>query len=304
MKTDVMKSSVKIWFGFLKMAIELGIPINRTVYDSWGSIDELRSLSFNKWWLTRGRALFEKAKPLAQVVDATDEFVTIKIPTSLNSKQVKEQVSRVMTLERGTKRLKKKSPLGFDGDMKYKTLKQYERFLEVDLDPETGGKTLDEKSLVLRGKYEKIRKTAETRKKTLREKKNYRAAARVTARNPDDFGDGQMVGFGKDSRIKRGVDSKKASRWLISAKILVLNAAEGRFPGKGYYGAKIGAELRSRLKKLGLADLVTSQRNRGGGRRRAELRLVESRKSKKQREAEGLLAYGAPKARQLSGVQD
>ncbi len=122
MKTDVKTGSVKIWFGLLKLAIRQGVPINESFYEAWGTKQELSALSFNRWWKQRGKGLFESAVPVVSLVEASDESVTVRIPTSLNAVQVKKQVSALMARHRGTKRIKVKAPLGFVGDVNYKRL--------------------------------------------------------------------------------------------------------------------------------------------------------------------------------------
>lgn len=306
MKTVVARSSVKVWFGFLKMAIRHGVPINQDVYSAWGTQEELAKLTFNKWWLTRGKALFESEAPKAKVVASTNLSVTIEIPTSLNSKQVKEQVSRLMTEQRGTKRLKVKPSLSFEGDVNYKTLKQYERLLEIDLNPKFAGESIEQKTERLREKYRDLMNAAKKRKETLRAKGNKRAALGIKYRDPNelqDYGD-ESVPFTSEAQIRKGVDPKKAGRWRVSGKILILNAAEGRFPGKDYYGNRIGSHLRSRLQALGLEDIGAIPRNKGGGQVREDLHMVRVRKSKKQRETDSLKAYGATKGRKVAGGLD
>jgi len=100
-------------FGSLKAGLRQGLPINEEFYRSWGTKEELMDCSFNRWWKVRGRALFEKAEPRALLVEVSEDFVTVRIPTSLSAVQVKKQVSALVTKERGTKRLKKKAALAF-----------------------------------------------------------------------------------------------------------------------------------------------------------------------------------------------
>ncbi len=52
---------------------------------------------FNKWWKQRGKELFEGSVPMVSLVKATPDAVLVRIPTSLNSGQVKKQVSSLMT---------------------------------------------------------------------------------------------------------------------------------------------------------------------------------------------------------------
>jgi hypothetical protein len=287
MKQFVLTGTVKIWFGLLKMALRQHLPINEDFYRSWGTKDELLKMTFNRWWKTKGKTLFESTIPKVSLVEATHDLVTVQIPTSLTAVQVKEQVSDLMTKHRGTKRLKKKPLLAFTGDVNYKRLKQYERYLGIELNPRNAGKTVEEKTELLREEYRKIKARMDKQKATLREKGKGRISAKLNPRDPDSFG--------SKAEIRRGIDAKKVSRWRLSGKILVLNAAEGRFPGRDYYGAQLAKKLQMRLERLGLPDIGGTARNKGGGRRKEELTLVRITKSNADREAQSLMAYGKSK---------
>jgi hypothetical protein len=205
MKSEVQTGSAKIWFGLLKLAIRQGVPINVSFYKSWGTNQELAVLSFNKWWKERGRALFENAIPVVSIVDATDEAVTVRIPTSLNAGQLKRQVSAVMTRHRGTKRIKIKAPLGFVGDVNYKRLKQYERYLEIEFDARNVGKTIEEKTELLREKYRRIGERLELQKTTMAKAgvkyvKNKALSHRFRHRASDEF-DMYRDGSGKLKKL-------------------------------------------------------------------------------------------------------
>jgi len=283
MKSEVQTGSAKIWYGLLKLAIRQGVPINVSFYKSWGTNQELAALSFNKWWKERGRALFENAIPVVSIVDTTEEAVTVRIPTSLNAGQVKKQVSAVMTRHRGTKRIKIKAPLGFVGDVNYKRLKQYERYLEIEFDAKNNGKTIEEKTEALRNVYRKIKTKLEKQKRTMQAAGKAQISKKLVFRDPDSFG--------SESQIRKGIDAKKVSRWRLSGTILVLNVAEGEFPGKGYYGAKLAKKLRERLDEVGIQDIGAAVRNKGGGRKREDLTRVRITRSKAEREKQSLKLY-------------
>jgi len=106
----------------------------------------------------------------------------------------------------------------------------------------------------------------------------------LRSRDPDSF-------VGTTEFIK-GIDAKKVSRWRLSGKLLLLNVAEGQFPGGGYYGSQLAKRLKNLLAKIGLEDIGTTQRNLGGGRTKAQLSLVKRRRNKKESDAESLKAYG------------
>jgi hypothetical protein len=288
MKTGVGKGSQKIWFGLLKQAIRQGLPINEEFYRSWGTRDEISTLTFNRWWKLRGQALFESALPVVTLCEASDDAVTVRIPTTLNAVQVKQQVSALMTKHRGTKRLKKKPVFGFVGDVNYKRLKQYERYLEIEFDRRFAGRTIEEKTEALRDVYRRIKARLEKQKITMQKAGKAQVSKLFNFRDPDSFG--------SESQIRKGIDAKKVSRWRLSGKLLLLNVAEGEFPGRGYYGAQLAKKLRSRLDHIGLEDIGGSIRNKGGGRTKAQLTLTTLRRTKAQRQTESSKAYGKSKA--------
>jgi hypothetical protein len=287
MKGQVQTGTIKIWFGLLKLAIAQGLPINEAFYRSWGTRDELAKLTFNRWWLTTGRSLFEESIPAVSLVDANDAFLMVKIPTSLTAVQVKRQVSEMVINHRGAKRLKSKPPWAFVGDVNYKRLKQYERYLDIEFDPRNAGKTVEEKTELLRDVYREIKTRLDKQKKTLMASGKKEVARRLFYRDPDSFG--------SKLEIRRGIEAKKVNRWKLSGKILLLNVAEGGFPGNDYYGAQLAKKLRHRLDRLGLEDIGGALRNRGGGRKKQDLTLVRIRKSKLEAEIESLRAYGKGK---------
>jgi hypothetical protein len=286
MASDVKQGTVKIWFGLLKMAIQQGLPINEEFYRSWGTREELTSLSFNKWWTLRGKELFEGAVPKVSLVKATPDAVLVRIPTCLNSDQVKKQVSSLMARARGTKRIKQKAPLGFTGDVKYMRLKQYERYLGVEFDPKNAGKTIEEKTELLRQEYRKIKARLDKQRKTMREAGKGRVAQKFQYRDPD--------AFDSESEIRKGIDAKKVSRWRLSGKLLLLNVAEGQFPGKGYYGARLSERLTGRLQSLGIENIRTVARHKGGGVTRAQKTLVQQRHAKVKRTAANAAKAATP----------
>jgi hypothetical protein len=287
MRTQPQTGTIKIWFGLLKLAIAQGLLINEDVYRSWGTREELTNLTFNRWWRDRGKLLFEESIPRVTLVRSTNQYVTVQIPTSITAVQVKQQVSELITKHRGTKRLKVKPPLAFVGDVNYKRLKQYERYLEIEFDPRNAGKTVEEKTEILRNVYRKIKARLDKQRATLKASGKIRVARRLFYRDPDSFG--------SKLEIRQGIEAKKVNRWKLSGQILLLNVAEGQFPGVDYYGAQLAKKLKERLAPLGMERIGGSVKNKGGGRKKQDLTLIRVRNSKSQLEAQSLKAYGKGK---------
>jgi hypothetical protein len=283
--TDTPEALVKIWFGFLQMAIECDLPLNEDFYASWGTREELSKLAFNRWWLTHGKALFEAAVPTVTLESATDDYLLIKIPISLKASQVKQQVSSLIFEHRGkTKRVKRKPPLSFTGDVEFKRLKQYERYLEVEFDPKFEGKTIEHKTEGLREVYRKIKTRLDKQQKTLKDQG--KRADFLKPRDDDEF-DLKRTKFGLTKAfIRSGIDAKKVGRWRLSGQHLLLNVAGGQFPGRGYYGSQLRKRLRDRLSAIGLDEIKMVSRHKGGRK------VTKMKRKQKEIEAQSLKAYG------------
>lgn len=287
MKSAVSPGSVKIWYRFLQIAIREGLPIDHEKYRDWGTPEEIARTAFDPWWKRTGRQLFASYNPVLELIETSLDFVIVKIPTALGAIQVKKQVSALMTKQRGTKRLKKKTTQSFVGDVQYKTLIQYERYLKIELDPKNSNKTVEEKTEMLRDVYRKIKARLVKQKATLQAAKKTQISKKLVYREPDSFS--------SEKEIRKGIDAKKVSRWRLSAQLVLLNVAEGQFPGRGYYGAKLAQKLKDRLHEMGIERIGVVARNKGGGRTREELTQIKAGRSKRERELASLQAYGKGK---------
>ena len=287
MKSSTPQGSVKIWYGLLKLAISQGLEIDRSFYKNWGTKKEISSLSFHRWWNSIGRDLFEKSQPVARIQSSTSEAILVRIPLGLSAKEAAAQVSALVTKHRGSKRVQRSQPLAFTGDVNYKRLKQYERYLGIEFDPRYAGKTVEEKTEALRDEYRKIKVRLLKQRDTLRTAGKGQIARKLNFRDPDKFD--------SEAALRKGVNPKKVSRWRLSGKHLLLNVAEGQFPGRGYYGDNLAKKLADRLAKRGISDIGQVVRNKGGGRTKAQLRLLEARQDPKVAAAMSLKAYGAGK---------
>jgi hypothetical protein len=262
-KQMLTKSSgtIKIWFELLKIAIQKELPVNESFYAPWGSKKEILSLTFNSWWRIRGKALFESATPKVTLLKRDEGHLLISVPTCLSASEAKRQVSALVAVSRGTKRVRQKAPLAFEGDIRYGSLVAYLRYLRIELDPKNSKKTIEQKTEILRKEYRRIQRRITKQKDTLVKAGKSKQAKKFAFRSQSTFNplnEGRRLGF----------DAKKAGRWSLSAQILLLNVAEGRFPGpdyagsrvRGNFGYKIGARLKERLEKIGLASLKETGR--------------------------------------------
>ena len=311
--------AVKYWFSKNLVSIPKAgdspwsAEFDAKFYEPWGAKQELLTLSFNRWWETRGRDLFERGIPRVKLVTSSEEAVTVRIPTSINSAEVKKQVISLMTAQRGTKRLKRKAPLGFTGNIKLNTLQQYERYLEIELDPSNRGKTVEEKTEQLRKKHRDIAAKLSKQKETMAQAgikyvKGKPLGKWLKARDPDSFDmykdeNGQLKKI-SEKEIRKGINAKKVSRWRLSGKLLLLNVAGGKFPGADYYGEGLEKKLQARLKEFGLQDIGQVVRNKGGGRKKEDLTLVRIARTKADREKQSLKSYGAGKNANPVGSAD
>ena len=296
--------SVRVWFRFLQQAIRHRVPIDEKFYEQWGTKEQLRKLRFNTWWEARGRDLFANAVPKIELVATSREAVIVRIPTSIGSAELTKQVVALLNAQRGAKGLRRKPPLSFTGKIKLATLVQYQRYLAIDLDPLNAGKTIEQKTEQLRKVYRDIGVKLDNQKASMANKgvkyvKNRPLGKWLKYRDPDSFemykDENKKLRKLSEREIRKGINSKKISRWRLSGKLLLLNVAEGEFPGTGYYGAGLEKKLKARLKEFGLQDIGLIVRNKGGGQKKEDLTRVRIRRTEKERESQSLKLYGAAK---------
>jgi hypothetical protein len=168
---------------------------------------------------------------------------------------------------------------GFD----YKQFKLLEKVLELELDMKNDGLTYAKKAAILsdlfnersavnkktlvtlRRKamdYETLWKRdgkAVDRKTMERYRRRAASLAEFISRRDSEWGPAEHNELlGADSAMV-----KKMWRWGVQAKMLMLNAAEGQFVGEGWYGGRIGAQLKAREARLRKKP-VSAKRNAGG----------------------------------------
>ena len=257
MAVSARRGTVKLWYNFLQMSIRQDVPIDWKAYREWGTRREIDSWSFNKWWKGRGRVLFsgdDGLRPEVQVLESSSNFVTIRLPLEMRIDDIKKSVSGIVLSSRSKKRIGDRGKYAVSGQVNYSTLAQYRRFLEIDFDPRYRGKTIEEKTVALKQVYQKLMAKGLKQRQTLRSRGKKTVAGRFRNRDPEDL----------DRKRLGGISAKRVSRWRLSAKHLLLNVASGVFPGTGYYGPKLHERLQQRLKAIGLEDIGSIQRARGG----------------------------------------
>ena len=281
------KSVVKLWFDYLKLAATTGLAVNWSFYEAWGTKDELTLLSFNRWWLVRGRDLFADdgvATEDVELIEKADSYVVLKIPLQNSMDDIKRRVREIVLASRKKPRIGQRGKFAVSGQINYKTLAQYKRFLEVDFFWKDGKPTIAEKTAELVRRYEKIHAKGLKQRATLRKSGRANVASRFSTRDPEELSKKEIG----------GISPKMVSRWRLSGKHILISVAEGRFPGSGYFGANLKRRLKDRLEPYGLADLGGVPR--GGGRRKPDESPLLKKKSKKDRELEALKAYSLTKS--------
>jgi len=269
------------WFFFLQQAIKAGLEINADAYREWGTEKELKSISFYRWWSTRGEKIATRhSETLAKVVDVDSSGVTIHFPFSLNSRQVKAAASALVTKSRASVSVRVRAQTkGFD----YKQFKLFEKVLELELDMKNDGLTYAKKAAILSDLF---KQRSEVNKKTLGTyrqratdfetlwKRDGKTVDRKTmemyrrrAASLAEFIRQRDSEWGATEHSELvGADSamaKKMWRWGTQAKMLMLNAAEGQFVGDGWYGRRLGEQLKTRERKF-RRKVVAAKRNAGG----------------------------------------
>lgn len=248
--------TVKLWFDYLKLAARSGAPVNWKYYRDWGTKDELLGMSFNAWWKQRGKALFA-ANPQAQrdtveLEREGDRYVVVKIATDAPMGSISRRVSEIVRSARAVRRTRSFGKFAPTGQVNYKTLAAYKRLLAISVNPKNASLSMVGKIELLKDQYAGIHARMKKQREKLRAKgeRGRRLARRLRSHEPDTFD----TGDDPDHLDLKSFSEKKAYRWLVSAQLVMLNVAEGKFPGDGYYGAKISERLRSRMRAMGLGS--------------------------------------------------
>ncbi len=255
------KGTLKLWYNLLQIAIQQGLPINWKYYRAWGSKNQLVRWTFHRWWNERGHELFETTRQVVRLVEQRDSAVLVEVPTGLPLSVVRRSVSHIVLAARPTRRLGRSGRYAIQGRVNYKTLAQYKRLLEIDFDPKYSRESLEKKAQILRELYSKFRERGVKQRNTLRQQKRHHIARLFRNRDPEELGRGRS-----------GIDAQKVERWGLSARHLLLNVADGRFPGTGYYGARLGARLAARLRSIGVTEIGHIKRAKPGRKPKKKLR--------------------------------
>lgn len=313
------------WFFFLKSALREGVDIDQSVYRDWGSPDDIRALSFNKWWDQRGQQIADAAQQRdAKVVSVSPSSVTIEFSLRMNSRLVKSKASALFT--------KAKNSIGRDTfeleerRFDYKQFKIFEKTLILESNAEYQGKTIEQKlealSKVFAVQGEKNKKTLETliRKALefrLQEKSSGDGILAKRAAKYEDRAE-SLREFIKvqDARwtlaeknellAANSAAQKKYHRWKTAAKILMLNAAKGKFPSDGWNSDNLATQLRRREEECGVTLKSLDSHKGGANAHQSERRSLISGNVRRTAQGERLRRLGKQdrgyKSRSLSGT--
>lgn len=288
------------WFFFLKSALKEGVDIDQSVYRDWGSPDDIRALSFNRWWEQRGQQIADAAQQRdAKVVSVSPSSVTIEFSLRMNSRLVKSKASALFT--------KAKNSVGRDTfeleerRFDYKQFKIFEQTLILESKAEYQGKTIEQKlkalSKVFTDQSEKNKKTLNT---LIRKALEFRVQAKSSADSTlakraamyEDRAE-SLREFIKlqdarwtvaESSELLSADSaaqKKYHRWKTAAKILMLNAAKGKFPSDGWNSDNLATQLRRREEECGVTLKSLDSHKGGATDYQSERRALVSGKTRK-----------------------
>lgn len=261
------KGTYKLWFNYLQLAIRRGVPVNWRYYAEWGTKDELLSTTFNRWWKTKGIALFaadpESQRGVVEVQNKGDGYVILKIATDAPMALVSRRVGEIVRGARTARRTRAFGKFAPKWQVNYKTLAIYKRLLEISLAPENANLSVAERIDLLKEQYGKIHGRMRKQREALRKEgeEGRRVANLWHSHDPGEFDVTD-----KQTKMKlEGLSVKKAHRWMVSGQLVMLNVAEGKFPGDGYYGAKIGEKLRDRMRAIGLRRDARVDSHQAGG---------------------------------------
>ena len=76
-----LKQNIRVWFNYLKVAIDKKYDINKEYYRAW-HLTQVRTLSFDKWWKTHKHLFAHK------------EFVNVRVMNELSLSDAMKEVKR------------------------------------------------------------------------------------------------------------------------------------------------------------------------------------------------------------------
>ena len=76
-----LKQNIRVWFDYLKVAIELNYNINKEYYRSW-HLPQVRKLKFDKWWKTHKHLFAHK------------QFINVRVMNELSLNDAMKEVKR------------------------------------------------------------------------------------------------------------------------------------------------------------------------------------------------------------------
>ena len=76
-----LKQNIRVWFNYLKIAIEKKYEINKEYYRAW-HLPQVRTLSFDKWWKTHKQLFVHK------------QFINLRVLNELTLNQAMQEVKK------------------------------------------------------------------------------------------------------------------------------------------------------------------------------------------------------------------
>ena len=272
----------EIWYWFLRQALKVGLPFDEAAYGAWGTKSEIQSWGFKKWWQARGKEIARQSQVTEpEVVEQTTSTITIRFPLSMPSRVVKAKASSLVAQARGTKRLSQGKR---SSNFNYTKIKQLQRFLKIDLDESLANWTVEQKGWLLQGRYERIGAGHSKAIRKYREKADAlhklgdtAAASRYRRRaiKLEEYKAANTDGWDSESAGRvLDLSSEKLGRWAIQARLILLNVAEGEFPGSDWYGSRRYAVYKQRLREFGIQSIgeIRPERTPIGSRKKGEKR--------------------------------
>jgi hypothetical protein len=208
------RSKAKLWFDYLKLADRLGEKVDWEFYKEWGTAEEIRSLSFNKWWNTKGKALLTVEKTM-EVVGTDDQYVIVRIPLSWDVRKIRDNLGVV------TKHLRKDLRKGLSkyevtGRYSYPDFVSYKRMLELKLS------VVDDLDRMTMEKLIAIFKSEENKRVTKQTKINNKLQSKKQSIN-------QKLRRSRSSIKTDKITIRTGNEWVRKGKRIAANVAKGQF---------------------------------------------------------------------------
>jgi hypothetical protein len=212
---DPRQELYRLWFEFLKRAVEAGHPIDAEYYDQWLPVD---GLTFNQWW---GRFRKQLSVPSVRLLSSDDtvppDALVMVVPQGMNKVMAFKEIKALLDaqLDGMTRHVYGRYAPTEGSNIKYAAFRLMLHCYDSEMKTDSKGKKASREARVRRviERYDEM-------------ERKYGATQRRIDKIPKALNVNKGIGVGTDDLLRNYY------RAVQKAKRIVGNVARGDFPGK------------------------------------------------------------------------